>query len=125
MNIINTSEKFYKHISLMVVRAVEDRLPYDAPAPPGKRRKIHKEIIAELTTISQVMTRTEMDRKPVSKLLKTRLTHEGDNWFLSFPGYLIENQEFIISKDNKDLLRTWLRSGFKPTSIVSWRSHYL
>lgn len=125
MNIINTREKFYKFISLISVRAIENDIPFDVAPSPGKRRKLHKEIIAELTAISRAMNLTEMDRKPITKLLKTRLTREDGNWYLSFPDYIIENQEFIISKDNKDLLHTWLRSGFKPTSIVSWRSYYL
>lgn len=122
---LSVSEDFHKKASLLLVRAIEGECDTSLSISITRAHRAHKNVLRELKNIERALFSTDMSRAPVGEILKTSLTKREAGWELTVstkkaPGV----NKLVISEMNKNLFRSWLKSGFKPTTMADWRGRH-
>ncbi|AEV89735.1 hypothetical protein OBP_298 [Pseudomonas phage OBP] len=122
---LSVSEEFNKKASLLLVRAIESECDTSLSVSITRAHRLHKDILREFRNIERALFSTDMSRKPVGLILHTSLVKRDTGWTLSISTRKAPGSNVVtITDQTKTLLRKWLKSGFKPTTMASWRSTY-
>lgn len=118
MEIILTPEKFQAKAGLVIVRAIENASPKGLAIPVTLNHNLYKTIMGEFRNILLCVKKTDMTRKPATTVLKTTFYNRESGWILNIGE---GKSTLALTKDNVHLFRTWLKSGYKPSTMAQWR----